>query len=446
MPFHRCSFLLFWLLLLHASLFAQSPLIQSGPMVGYADMKEVLLWVQTKKAACVQFEYWDITRPTEKYYTEKVKTNIKSAFTAKCIADQVTPGVSYAYQLKINGKRIKFPYPTSFKTQNLWQWRTDPPSFSVATGSCAYINETAYDRPGKPYGSNYGIFTKIYEQHPDIMIWLGDNTYYREPDWATRTGMLARYTHTRALPEMQALLASTSHYAVWDDHDYGPDDSDATWVHKETALEVFKLFWGNPTYGVAGQKSCATWFQYNDVDFFLLDDRYFRTPDKCTSCPRTMLGQEQRSWLLAALSASRAPFKMVAIGNQVLTTSENNETYQHFYRAERDSILAHIERENIKGVVFLTGDRHFTELSAYKNARGNWVYDLTTSPFTSGVFADAGAKDTNAFRVEGTLATQHNFSVLRFSGPRKDRQMEITVYGADGSALWTKVLKPSEMK
>ncbi len=32
--------------------------IQSGPMVGYSEMREVLLWVQTKQAAKVKFMYW----------------------------------------------------------------------------------------------------------------------------------------------------------------------------------------------------------------------------------------------------------------------------------------------------------------------------------------------------------------------------------------------------
>ena len=408
-------------------------------MLGYVDMKEALLWAQTTRPATVWFEYWDKESPEKKYATDWVKTEKNTAYTAKCIADQLEPGKMYVYQLYINEQKIILPYPTEFKTQPLWQWRTDPPAFSVATGSCAYINEPPYDRPGTPYGSNYGIFTQIAAQKPDLMLWLGDNVYYREPDWTTRTGMLHRFTHDRSLPELQPLLASTQHYAIWDDHDFGPNDSDGTWVHKETAWEVFKAFWGNPTFGVNGQKGCTTWFQYADMDFFLLDDRYFRTPNYCKSCERTMLGKAQLEWFLAALSASRAPFKVVAIGAQVLTPVKKHERYSNLFEAERDSILAHIEREDIKGVIFLTGDVHFTEMNALKNARGNWVYDLTTSPLTSGV-NPTGPSETNELRVEGTAVAQHNFSLLRFSGPRKERQLDITVYGADGKLLWNKTI------
>jgi alkaline phosphatase D len=417
--------------------------LQSGPMLGYAEMREVMIWVQANTEAMVSINYWEVENPDKKYTTKTIATNPTTGNTAKCIADQVQPGRSYQYDVIINGAAVKLPYPTTFKSQSLWRWRTDPPAFSVATGSCAYINEPEYDRPGVPYGSDYQIFGNIAAQKPDLMVWLGDNTYLREADWFTRTGIVHRYTHSRSVPELQSLLAATNHYAIWDDHDYGPNDSDGTWVHKEMVANIFENFWGNPTYGIPGQKGCATAFQYNDVDFFLLDNRYYRTPNYCETCPRTSLGKEQLEWFLASLAASTAPFKLVAIGGQMVTTSTNGETYGHFYPAERDTILARIARENIKGVVFLTGDKHYTELTRMKNPAGNWVYDLTTSAFTSGSFKDAATKDPNQLRVEGTVVDSHNFSMLRFSGPRRERQLEISVYDADGALKWVRTILPN---
>ncbi|HNE29493.1 MAG TPA: alkaline phosphatase family protein, partial [Saprospiraceae bacterium] len=187
MSLRCCVFTAFWVaFLLPEIVFSQSSLLQSGPMLGYAEQKEVLLWAQTKKEATVQFDYWDLEKPAVIHRTAKVRTEKATAFTAKCIADELEPGRSYGYLLRINGKRVKLPYPTTFKTQTLWQWRTDPPAFTLATGSCFYVNETPYDRPGKPYGSDYQIMTSLAKEKPDLMLWLGDNTYTREPDWATR--------------------------------------------------------------------------------------------------------------------------------------------------------------------------------------------------------------------------------------------------------------------
>ncbi|MEM9820244.1 MAG: alkaline phosphatase family protein, partial [Bacteroidota bacterium] len=140
--------LLLCLVLLTTELMAQNSLLQSGPMLGYSEMTEVLLWVQTKEAAKVQFEYWSVDHQEKKFSTTPVTTDHTTAFTAKVVADQVEPGQTYAYQLLINGQRISLPYPTTFQSQTLWQWRADPPSFTLALGSCFYINETKYDRPG----------------------------------------------------------------------------------------------------------------------------------------------------------------------------------------------------------------------------------------------------------------------------------------------------------
>jgi alkaline phosphatase D len=439
------NFKIFYFLLISVfltkNLHSQANLLQSGPMLGYVDMKEALLWAQTKAHASVHFEYWVPTKPTEKYTTEKVATQKYNGYAAKCIADKVEPGTTYEYLLYINDKPIKLPYPTQFKTQTLWQYRSDPPTFTIATGSCAYINDAPYDRPGKSYGGDYQIFTNIAAAKPDVMLWLGDNTYLREADWATRTGILYRYTHTRSLPELQPLLASSSNIAIWDDHDFGPNDADFSWAHKETSLEIFQAFWGNPTFGVNGQKGCGTFYNYGDVDFFLMDNRYNRAPDDCITCERTQLGKPQLEWMIAALKSSNAPFKMVAIGGQIITTSNNSETYAHYFRAERDTILARIEQENIKGVVFLTGDRHFTELSSLTNAKGNIVYDLTVSPFTSSPYNNAEKEDSNQYRIAGTIFDKRNFALLKFSGPRKNRVLEITVKDSNGLEIWKKEIR-----
>lgn len=423
-------------------LIGQNNLLQSGPMLGYAQMMEVLLWVQTTKEAKVQIRYWETGDPKNRKETAVVSTIPEEAFTAKLVADQVEPGKKYEYEVLINWKKVALPYPLEFQTQSLWQWRTDPPDFKIALGSCAYINEPEYDRPGTPYGGDYHIFTSIHKMQPDAMLWLGDNTYLREVDWHSRTGILGRFTHSRSLPELQPLLASTNHYAIWDDHDFGPDNSDRSFIHKDLTLEAFRLFWGNPSFGLPGQKGITSHFQFNDIDFFLLDNRYYRSPDNRKTGKKTMMGEAQLEWLIDALVNSQAPFKMVAIGGQVLNTAEVHETYIHYHSEERDYLLRRIEEEDIKGVVFLTGDRHFTELSHYENAAGNSVYDLTVSPLTSGFVEEV--TENNELRVEETTVTQRNFGILEFTGPRTERVMNIAIYNNDGEEVWSKEIMNNE--
>lgn len=438
----KYSFFLFFAFL-SIGLYAQSSLLQSGPMLGYSEMTEVLIWVQTKESAKVQIEYWSKENPKNKLYTEVGNTQKRDAFSVKLIADQVEPGQTYEYNLLINGQLEKLSYPTTFQSQQLWQWREDPPAFKLAIGSCFYVNETKYDRPGKPYGSHYEILDVIHQKRPDLMLWLGDNTYLREADWYSRTGILHRYTHTRSLKNLQPLLASTHHYAVWDDHDFGPNDSDRSFIHKDLALESFKLFWGNPTFGLPHVKGAISFFKWNDVDFFLTDNRYHRSPNQRKVGAPTLLGKEQLEWLIDALIFSRAPFKMVAIGGQVINSAQKYETYSNLAPEERAYLLKRIAEEEIKGVIFMTGDRHKTELSYLEN-NGFPVYDITVSPLTSGVAS--GKVEANDHRVEGTVVQEHNFGLLEFSGPRLERKLKISVFNSEGEEKWTREIEATSWK
>lgn len=432
--------LLFSFLISASSLLAQ---IQSGPMVGYSEMREALLWVQTKKEASVKFVYWDKEKPAIKYSTEEVKTSKSDAFVAKLITDEVLPGKKYAYEVWVDKKKVAISYPLEFQTQTLWQWRTDPPAFKFAVGSCAYVNEEGFDRPGTPYGSEYEIFTSIYQSKPDFMLWGGDNLYLREVDWNTKTGILKRYTHTRSLPEMQPLLGSIHNYAIWDDHDFGPNDADRGFVSKKQTLDAFKLFWGNLNYtfkdeGVTGS------FQWADCQFFMMDDRWWRTPNDRSTGNREYFGQKQVQWLVDALKFSNAPFKFVVVGGQVGNPAKIFENFAN-YEEERNQLFDLITKEKIPGVIFISGDRHWTALCKVERPGAYPLYDLTVSALTSGPSKPVKEEATTPY-VEGTTVTKHNYGLLEISGKRTDRVLKINVLDKDGKELWTREIKASELK
>ena len=400
-------------------------------------MREVAVWVQTEAAAEVSMRYWTKGSEEKTSSTPTVNTTEQDAFTAHLVATEVEPGTTYEYEILVNNATVPMERALEFKTQPLWQWRSDPPGFSFAVGSCSYINETKYDRPGTPYGGQYEIFETIEKREPEFMLWLGDNTYLREADWNSRSGIMKRYTHTRQTKEMQGLLSSCHHYAIWDDHDFGPNNSDRSFVNKDWSLEAFKRFWANNRYGINGKPGITTKFSWNDVDFFLLDNRYYRTP-LYKYGESTILGEEQVEWLIDALKASQAPFKMVAIGGQFLNTAAIGENHV-LYARERETIISRIAQEQIHGVVFLTGDRHHSELSKLDMGNGIVIYDLTASPLTSGMHSVEG--EQNGFRVDKTLVEERNFALLEVSGPRTRRKLTINLINSEGKELWDYTIK-----
>lgn len=416
--------LILWIYALQ--ILAQSKAIKSGPMLGPVAMREAKIWLQTEKPAKVKIG-WKESAGSMWHYREQ-NTEDAAFNIATFTLAMLEPGKSYEYEILINGIKQKFDYPLQFNTQPLWHWRTDPPDFRFVAGSCFYINDEAYDRPGKPYGGEYEILKHIHNEKADFMVWLGDNTYLREADFDSRSGIWYRQSHTRALPELQPVLASMPHYAIWDDHDYGPNDSDWTYPLKNHTLEAFRAFWPNDAYGAGHTEGITSGFVWGDCQFFMLDNRWYRTVDTENG---TVLGEQQKYWLLESLRSSLATYKFVSIGGQFLSDAKVFENYANF-EAERQEIINYIDENNIKGVIFLTGDRHHSELTRMKTAKGNVIYDITSSALTSGTGMH---NEPNSFRVADSMIGVRNYAVIRVSGKRKERKVELEFKDSKGKSL-----------
>jgi len=416
--------------------------VSSGPMIGHVSMRSANIWVQMSEEAPVYLKYWvaDSSVESSLLFSEVISTSKSDAYTAIFKLSDLEPGTEYRAVVVSNGRTLSEEFIV--KTQVLWDYRTEPPEFKVLAGSCAFINDSIYDRPGKPYGGEYNIFEVMADEQADMMLWLGDNVYLREVDFQSYSGYLYRYTHTRGTPEMQRLLMSCPNYAIWDDHDFGPNDADRSWIHGDWAKDAFETFWANPSYGApSGSDNVGTAFRYNDIEFFLLDNRTDRVHHYNRTQDLQVLGEEQIDWLIAALNKSRAPFKIVAIGGQFLSDNAVHENMARY--PERQIIIDRIEEERIHGVVFLSGDRHCTELSRLELDKGIVIHDLTTSPLTSSSYDNSD--EENTLRVEGTVVSERNYAELNFSGPRKNRVMVIVIKNAKGEEVWSRELKEKDL-
>lgn len=406
---------------------AQAQTLKSGPMLGYNTMREVAVWMQIENQGYAAIRYWPKAdksdmRMSETFYTENYKAN-----TATIVLGPLEPGTEYEYVIIVNDKESKQVY--DFETQKLWQWREDPPDFNFIAGSCVFINEERFDRPGKPYGKKYEIFESIAEEDADFMVWLGDNTYLREADWDSRSGIYHRFSHSRDVEEMQPLLSSMHHYAIWDDHDFGPNNSNSTFWNKDITREAFVDFWANPNYGVNGLGGITGTYIWNDCQFFLLDNRWYRTPE---STEGSIIGEQQMTWLIDALRSSNASFKFICIGGQVVSDFAAFENHA-VYGAERKKLLHLIDDYDIQNVVFLDGDRHHSEISRYETPDGQVIWDITSSALTSGTYDHSG--EPNNFRYKDSTIGENNYAVISISGKRKERKIKVEFKDTKGKKI-----------
>lgn len=420
------------LIFLQITGFTQS--IFSGPMVGHSSMREVKIWVQTDSEARLKLKYWR-EGSLESFTSTMVEANNSGNFIAHLVAKDLEPGAKYNYEIIINEQVVTPTYKQSFTTLPIWKHRMDAPDFDFVVGSCLYINDEKYDRPEPPYGGDYHILQTISKEQPDFMIWLGDNTYLREADWDSKSGVYHRYEHTRNLKELQPLLANTHHYAIWDDHDYGPNDSDYTYSGKAWTKAAFNDYWANPDFYQENVNGITNFFNWNDADFFLLDNRWDKTPPAKDG---SILGKSQLKWFVDALKSSSAKFKFVCIGGQFLNSVKEFENYAN-YEVERKYILDFIEENKIKGVIFLTGDRHHSEISYLKTPSGIEIYDVTASPITS--TAHNHPYEKNEFRIKDSMIGVRNYAVIKVIGSKDDRKVMVTFKDMEGKTLFGWAIK-----
>lgn len=411
--------------------------LTAGPMLGYVEYREAALWVEVgPETKIIKVKYWSAKDPKNKLEIEqKVEPTGFQYIPQTLILRDLEADTKYEAMIYVDGKAVGTKL--KFKTKKIWRYREDPPAFSFIYGSCAYLNDPPYDRPGKAYGQGLQIFETMAKTPKDFMIWGGDNLYFRPADETSESGLRYRYHHFRSKDTLAALFASCPHYAVWDDHDYGPNNSDRSYRMKETTLQLFKEYWPAVKYGHEEHPGIYQTFTWEDLDFFLLDDRYHRTNPRLEE-EKALLGKDQLQWLKESLLKSRAPFKIVVTGSQFLNNHQKHEGFYQ-YPMEREALISFIVEHKIKNVIFLSGDRHFTEVLE-QSRNGIKLVDITCSPFSSRPpkMKEKDKEANNPDRVDGTLVDQQNFIKVSVSGKRKKRVLKVDCLDEEGNVLWTK--------
>lgn len=424
------------LLLLLLALAAQAQVV-SGPMLGQVELRDAKIWLEVKpavKSVKLVYNKKGSAAATTVAYAGQLGKNFNPL---QFQVGGLEPATTYQYNFIIDGKRSG---GGEFTTKPLWQWRQKvPPDFSFLTGSCAYFNEPVYDRPGTPYGKDSSIFKTMAKEKAAFMLWTGDNWYTREVDYYSEWGLWYRPHRDRSLPVLQDFLKAMPHYASWDDHDYGPNNSGSGYVLKNESRNVFMNYWCNPSYGENGE-GIYTMISHSDVDIFLCDDRWWRSADPVKDSingkpnpEKVMLGRKQMQWLKNSLLYSGATFKIIVIGSQVLNPVSPYDKLRDF-SLEYNELMGFLQEYNINGVLFLSGDRHHSEIIKVDRPGTYPLYDITVSPLTSGTHKFTAPEDRNPYRIIG-IDEKQNYGRLSVSGGEGQRKLTVEFLGVKGEKL-----------
>jgi alkaline phosphatase D len=272
------------------------------------------------------------------------------------------------------------------------------------------------------------------------VLWLQVSS--REVDIISNWGLWYCAPHDRAQPVLKGLLRAIPQFAIWDYHDFGPDNSGSSYGLKETSREIFMKYWCNPFYG-ENQKGIYSQFSYGDVDIFLTDDRYFRSADEMEDSingrpnpDKHFFGEQQIDWLENALVQTQATFKIIVVGSQVLNPYSADEGLYN-YGYEYRKLMEFLNRAKISGVLFLTGDRHRSKVIRSERQSNYDLYDITVSPLTSGVAKVRGIEINNPYRVPGSLVEARNYAKISVHSKKNERILEVQFRGVKGKIIYS---------
>lgn len=302
------------------------------------------------------------------------------------------------------------------------------PISRIAFGSCA--------QEYKPQP----ILDIIADLKPDLFIYLGDNIY---GDTKEMDVLKAKYAQLAAKTEFQRLKKNTRILATWDDHDYGWNDAGKWYPFKEASKQIFLDFFEEPMDSER-RKHEGIYTSYDfasngkKLQIILLDNRTFRSdlrryrgelnheskyfypldyyPHEIEDS--TLLGKKQWAWLEEELRKP-ADIRIIGSGTQFGITYNGYESWANFPH-EQKRMLELIKKTKANGVLFISGDVHYAEISKLDYDGLYPIYDFTSSGITSTWhFATP-----NENRIEGPVMENH-FGLLTIDWQKSDPEIKM---------------------
>ena len=426
------------------ALSAFSPSVAHARLVvmhGYADVTSALLWVQADTPGPIRIAWRADGGEREQVITLDAKPADQLIVVARLTG--LAPGATAHYRVEGDSDARE----GSVRAQPAWRDAKSAPDITIAIGSCYFLGDPNPVFGGAEYGGGFEIFDAIAAKKPDLMLWLGDNLYFQRPDYLDPAAMAARHRRQRGFEPLSRLLTATAHIGIWDDHDFGWNNADGSYPMKGDALRLFRLYWANPSWGLPDVPGVFGFAMYGDVDLVLTDGRYYRSHARLPDSPaKTMFGAAQLEWLKATLLNARGAVKIFASGSQLWNAASRFDGLYQF-PSEQKALAEFLLAQRIDGLLFVSGDRHFTELLRIERPGAYPFYEFTSSPLTSRPWENPEAAERNNPQVvPGTLVGKRQFGLVRISGPGNDRSLSLESYDQTGAMLWRQVLRAADLR
>jgi phosphodiesterase/alkaline phosphatase D-like protein len=254
------------------------------------------------------------------------------------------PGTDYHYAVEVDGE---------LDTVRAGRFSTPPQapfSFTVALGSCARV------------GSNGAVYDTIRELEPLLFLALGD-FHYGNIETDSRSAFRSVLDETLSRPAQSALYRSTPIAYLWDDHDFGGNNSNAASASAPAAQATYREY--VPHYDLEdGEGAIYQAFTIGRVRFLVTDTRSARAGD-------SMLGAKQIEWLKRELLAAQDADALTVWASSVPWIAEESSGADHWggFAAERSDLANFIAEHGLADrLVMVAGDAHMLAIDDGTNS------------------------------------------------------------------------------
>lgn len=285
-----------------------------------------------------------------------------------------------------------------------------------AFGSC---NNHRYLQP---------IWQGMIKNSPDLFIWGGDNVYAN-----TKSIELIKYSYDiqNAQADYKQLKSQTPIIGTWDDHDFGYDNAWGNFLYKDLSQRLALDFFEEPMDSPRRlQQGIYTSYDFGEgnrkVKIILLDNRYFKGLDRAAP----FLGIPQWTWLEEEIKNSDAKIHFIMSGLTV--TGPWYPGGEEWKDSAQDSarLWDMIEKYQPKGLVFLSGDKHFANINQRYGFLEFMASGMThTVPF--------GVRKFVASSFGGTSFFGLNYGLIEIEWPNHTPLLRMHIKNREGKSIFT---------
>jgi phosphodiesterase/alkaline phosphatase D-like protein len=415
-----------------------SSLFPMTVQAGHMESENVILWGYTEDNDEKTLVVWREAVDEEKVVIVKEFLMIPEDGYMKKKVEGLAPGTWYNYGFftKADEEIISRSIIGRFKTA------IHPECMEVITITGTH---------GTNFKHKYTALELSMKFNADFFVQLGDFSY--NDDCKSTDDFRSYWFRTLSNTDYKKILPTIGQYIVWDDHEvednskYEPNlKKDLAKVHRGLeawfeSLPVEKREgvennWGNPSY-----YNSYKWGK--TLELFLLDCRAERIPDTRNSSDAIYISKKQMNWFKDALLKSDAHFKVVA----------NSVPIAHYgglwdvaladrwegYKAQRNEILNFIVDNDIKNVVWLSGDFHTGSVAPVDKPETPWnkMWEINMGPAgNTNILGDMGKIPNflwNTGKMNATVIVFDPFKdsiYVKYLDPEKETVMfEVELFG-----------------